>query len=322
MKQILAKILVAASAGTMVLSTLMMARQVEPFHSIYFLFAWWSYIGMADGWLYLTGGDSLFIGNIAEFITFLVPLSAVLWFLFEAFNLRLNNWHYVGVHPDVWIRWPGYFLAFGTVLPGIFLTANLLDHLGILRKNEFSQFFAEAPSKRFMWMNIAGGLAMMSLSLLIPRYCFPLVWGGMVLLLDPINAAWGGRSLLQEWRQGNWTRTFQLLLAGAVCGGLWELWNFWAGAKWVYSVPLPDWLLRDLKIFEMPLLGVLGFPPFALECFVVAESARLAKARLSRAAWKLCAAAALIFSLAMCRQIDLHTVSSYRANSDRVSSFR
>ena len=36
-------------------------------------------------------------------------------------------------------------------------------------------------------------------------------------------------------------------------------------AKWIYTVPgLSDW-----KLFEMPVLGFLGFPPFALECFTM-----------------------------------------------------
>ena len=42
-----------------------------------------------------------------------------------------------------------------------------------------------------------------------------------------------------------------------------ELWNNWARAKWQYTVPI----MENLKIFEMPLPGYLGFPPFALECF-------------------------------------------------------
>ncbi len=312
MKNLIAKILLTVSSGMLILSTVLMFRQVEPFYSLYFLFAWWGYIGIVDGWLFLNGGDSLFTGEIIDFITFLFPFSAFLWFIFEAFNLRLENWYYIGVHPNAWIRWPGYFFAFGTVVPGVFLTANLLDHCGILRKNEFSQFFSGEPSKEFIFLNMAGGFLMLALSLIAPRYFFPLVWGGIVLLLDPINAVWGRPSLLQEWRQGNWTRTFQLIFAGVICGGLWEFWNFWAGAKWVYSVPLPEWLLRNLKIFEMPALGFLGYPPFALECFVMVEFARGVKENVSRAAWNVLVAAAFIFSLAMCRLIDLHSVASFR----------
>jgi hypothetical protein len=46
---------------------------------------------------------------------------------------------------------------------------------------------------------------------------------------------------------------------------LWEFWNYWAGAKWHYTVPI----MENLKIFEMPVPGYLGFPAFALECFTM-----------------------------------------------------
>ncbi len=312
MKLILSKIILTVSGIVLILSTILMVRHIEPFYSHYFLFAWWSYIGIIDAWLYLKGGESVFIGEIVDFITFLVPLSAFIWCIFELINLRIHNWHYIGVPIEVWIRWPGYFFAFGTVLPGIFLTANLLDHCGILHKNEFSQFFADRPSRRFIAISLTGGLLMLALPMLWPKYFFPLVWGGMVLLLDPINAAWGRKSLLQEWRQNNWSRTLQLLLAGFICGGLWEFWNFWAGAKWIYSVPLPEALLKNLKIFEMPALGFLGFPPFALECFVIMEFARGVREKVSRTSWRLLLASAFAFSLFMCWQIDRHIVNSFR----------
>jgi hypothetical protein len=56
-----------------------------------------------------------------------------------------------------------------------------------------------------------------------------------------------------------------LLAAGAVCGALWEFWNYRALTRWTYTVPY----LGDVKLFEMPVLGYLGFPPFALECYAV-----------------------------------------------------
>jgi hypothetical protein len=62
------------------------------------------------------------------------------------------------------------------------------------------------------------------------------------------------------------------LLGGLVCGILWEFWNFWARTKWIYAVPI----LSEIKIFEMPVLGFLGFPPFAVECYVLYHLARKA----------------------------------------------
>ena len=54
-------------------------------------------------------------------------------------------------------------------------------------------------------------------------------------------------------------------IAWTSCGFAWELWNYPAGGKWIYSVPI----LPNLRLVEMPLPGYLGFPPFAVECFVM-----------------------------------------------------
>ena len=70
--------------------------------------------------------------------------------------------------------------------------------------------------------------------------------------------------------RGTYERVINLLIAGFICGGLWEFWNFWARAKWIYTVPI----FGDIKIFEMPVLGYFGFPPFALECFTMYVFAR------------------------------------------------
>ena len=60
-------------------------------------------------------------------------------------------------------------------------------------------------------------------------------------------------------------RLINLLAAGLVCGLIWEFWNYWAGTKWKYNVPI----FPELRLFEMPIAGFGGFPPFALECFAM-----------------------------------------------------
>ena len=91
------------------------------------------------------------------------------------------------------------------------------------------------------------------------------VWLGFIFLLDPINARRGGESLWIDVRAGNDRRLANLALSGLLCGVLWEFWNFWSRAKWHYTVPI----MERWKIFEMPLPGYFGFPPFALECFTM-----------------------------------------------------
>jgi hypothetical protein len=73
-----------------------------------------------------------------------------------------------------------------------------------------------------------------------------------------------------DLRAGRTERLKSLLLAGLVCGIVWEFWNYWARSKWIYAVPI----FPNLRIFEMPLPGYGGFPPFAVECFVMYVAVR------------------------------------------------
>jgi len=110
------------------------------------------------------------------------------------------------------------------------------------------------------------GTALELIPLLFPnRYWAPAIWTGFVLMLDPINYRLGLSSILRQLRSGTLGGILRLFATGLVCGFLWEFWNFWAGGKWVYSIPY----LGNVKIFEMPIIGFLGFIPFAVEVFVM-----------------------------------------------------
>jgi hypothetical protein len=93
----------------------------------------------------------------------------------------------------------------------------------------------------------------------------PLVWVGFALLLEPLNYRRGRPSWLAALASGDASLLLALLASGIVCGVLWEFWNYWAATKWTYTVPY----LGHVKLFEMPVLGYLGFPLFALECYAM-----------------------------------------------------
>jgi hypothetical protein len=122
---------------------------------------------------------------------------------------------------------------------------------------------------------MAVGGAFVALPPLLPAavrpWTFGFVWLGFVLLLDPLNARAGRPSFLAAWRAGDRAFVGRWLVAGVVCGVLWEFWNYWALARWRYvGVPV----FPSIKLFEMPLAGYLGFPPFALEVFAMYHAIR------------------------------------------------
>lgn len=57
----------------------------------------------------------------------------------------------------------------------------------------------------------------------------------------------------------------QLWAGCLLCGFFWEFWNYYSSPKWIYEVPFVDFW----HLFEMPLLGYLGYLPFALELYAL-----------------------------------------------------
>jgi hypothetical protein len=254
-------------AGLMLaVATGLMLVRIEPFASWYFALAWYPTIAIADAWARLRDPRTPMFLEQPRVLAGLLAWSAVIWFSFELWNLRLENWYYVNVPDRTLMRWPGTILAFATVLPGIFAITRLLGTWGIGERARTRPF--QITDRGLVALAVCGALSGV-LVLIWPQQWFPLVWGVTFFLVAPLNYRWGGRSLLREVSGGRWGLVIRLLLAGAVCGFLWELFNIQARTKWIYTVPG----LEDLKLFEMPLLGFLGFPPFALECYEMYRAA-------------------------------------------------
>ncbi len=225
--------------------------------------AWWPYIVGADAVVYLNSGRSLLLSRPRAFLLISI-WSAAFWLAFEVVNWRLNNWYYVGIPPDWLARGPGVFLSFATVLPGIFVTYELLACFRVAERARSRSFALRPGLLRALTLL---GFVFLALPLVFPRHAYPLIWGSLVLLAEPALAARGERSMLTLLSRGEPATILRLLLAGAVCGFLWETWNHLALARWIYTVPF----FEESKLFEMPYLGFVGFPPFALECFTFAR---------------------------------------------------
>lgn len=227
---------------------------------------WTGYILFVDGLLDF-GGRSIIKNNPRELLLML-PWSVVCWLVFEAYNLKLQNWTYTGLPDNLTARWIGYIWSFATIFPAILLTARLIE----LKLPPRSLRSEKVLSKPLLFALMLLGLVLLSIPLVVPQETsstmFAFVWIGFIFLLDPINYWKGGTSLLRNLVRGESNTLLALMLAGFVCGVLWEFWNYWATAKWIYSVPIS---FAGPKVFEMPLLGYLGFLPFAVECYVMNE---------------------------------------------------
>lgn len=303
----------------LIISEYCLYRRIEPFTTWFYCFAWWSYILLADNLLFKLRGRSILNDRRSE-IRGMLPLSVFVWLLFEAYNFVIRNWSYNVAPPHIWQRWPGYALAFSTVLPGIFITSDLVEHF-LFRKtpgrsSDNGSFRHAGMASEYEAMDcqvstrpsplfIAFGLFLSLAPLVWPRYFFPAVWIGPIFLLDPLLERFGVRSLSMGISSGDRRRVWSLMMGGFLCGIIWEFWNFWAGSKWLYSVPF----LGDIKIFEMPVLGFLGFPPFALECWILYHLLRAIPQHMQKPAARISWWIALgIVSIIIFWGIDSHTV--------------
>jgi len=235
--------------------------------------AWWGYILVLDGVLARRTGSSPLLGRRRRLLAW-TAASLAFWLLFEAYNLHLANWHYLGLPHSFGVRAAGYLLSFVTIVPGVFLTAQALTEARAFGRLDAVGRRPTLPAiPRLPGALMVLGAASLVVPLLVEerlaRWGFGLVWLGFFLFLDPANHLAGRPSLLADWQRGMWGRTLRLLAAGFLCGLLWECLNYGAATKWVYTVPV----LPGRTYFEMPLAGFLGFGPFALELFAMWHAA-------------------------------------------------
>lgn len=278
------------------------ALTAEPFSSWLYFFGWWPLLLFLDGLLGRLTGRSLLWQRPWEFLR-MAFFSVTVWLTFEVFNLWLLNWRYVGLEPNPWLRWPGYALAYATVLPGVLLTAEVLEAWGV------GADLSGKPRPLGNWQPafLLIGVALLVLPFLAPYYAFPLIWLGFIFLIDPLVDLMSGDSLTRRLAAGERQRHLCLGLAGLLCGLWWELWNYPSLAKWIYTLPI----LNFGQIFEMPILGYLGFLPFALECAVMYEFLTLIDERLSGFPRLLFYLTQVAFWLVLFAALDLRTVLSF-----------
>jgi hypothetical protein len=232
-----------------------------PFSEHTFFPLWLGYILTVDGLTFRRSGTSLWARDPRQF-ALLFLFSVPLWWLFELANHYLGNWRYLLPRPIGEVEYIlRASLAFSTVMPAIFVTAELVRTFSFFASRRYGPRI-ELGNAGLMGVALAGA-AMSVLSLAFPRYAFPLIWIGVFLVLDPINAYLGNPSILAQVREGRWDTMLVLTAAGLTCGFFWELWNVYSMPKWVYEVPF----VGRPKLFELPVLGYGGYPPFALEVF-------------------------------------------------------
>ena len=236
--------------------------KIEPFASWYFPIVWIGYILVIDAMVYKIKKKSLLMNKPKYFIGLFI-LSAFFWYMFELINIFINNWNYVGVEnfSSEGVKNIFKYISFATVLPAFFETAELILSIHIFDKIKFKK--KHNIKKSFLYSMFVIGILCFFLPIFLPKFTFPLVWLSFFFILDPINYMNKQPSIIQHLKDRKLTIPLSLLAAGIIMGFLWEFWNYYAVVKWTYNIPFVGFF----KIFEMPILGYLGYFPFAFELY-------------------------------------------------------
>lgn len=224
---------------------------------------WLGYCLTVDGLVYLRKGTSLLTRDRLKYLGLFV-VSALVWWLFETLNYRLENWHYDGsqylssLEFNLWAT-----LNFTTVVPAVFGSAELASTFSFVRNAGRGPVIR--PDRRTTIAFFATGIAMFALMMAWPRVFFPFAWLSIYFVLEPVNIWLKNRSLAEGVRSGDWRPVLSLWIGVLTTGFFWEMWNFFSYPKWIYHIPWGE----CCRIFEMPLLGYGGYLPFALELYAM-----------------------------------------------------
>lgn len=243
---------------TIVLAEVLLFFRVWPFVSFFCPLVWLGYILLVDSLVFNVKGSSLLTRHPKKFIA-MFCVSLGFWMLFEFYNMAIPGWRYLNIGP---VETLSGIIAFATIIPGVMETNDLLRSLHV-----FDAF--KTPKLRINKTMLRGFIVIGVVSVVLPffissSWMWVLVWVGFFFLIDPINYLNGQKSIISHIKKGDWSLLLSLLFAGFICGILWEFWNYWAVARWEYIIQIP---LVNIKIFEMPVIGFLGFGPFAWELY-------------------------------------------------------
>jgi hypothetical protein len=224
---------------------------------------WLGYCLTVDALVFWRTGSSLLARSWRKYVGLFI-VSAPVWWLFEALNLRTQNWFYAGAESFTPLSY-GLLttLSFTTVIPAVFGTAELMASFDFIKRLKRGPLVA--TDKRTTLSFFIAGWLMLALMLAWPRIFFPFMWLSLYFIFEPINVWMGNRSLAEWTQKGDWRPVIALWAGVLVTAFFWEMWNYYSYPKWIYNVPWGNWL----HIFEMPALGYGGYLPFALELYAL-----------------------------------------------------
>lgn len=223
---------------------------------------WLGYVLTINGLSELAIGDSL-LRRMGYGFVLLFLVSVPFWWLFEFLNSIVKNWHYIFPHPISNLQYViEASVDFSTVVPAVLSTVFVLYQLW-KRKSADTITRAIHVRRETLILVVLLGIALLLLVWVVPNETFPLVWIAPILIIEPLLYLSNYPSLIRKIQTGEWRLLAAIMIGTLFVGFWWECWNFFSMPKWIYTVPYVGFW----KVFEMPLLGYLGYPFFGIIVF-------------------------------------------------------
>ncbi|HEX7070815.1 MAG TPA: hypothetical protein VF190_08410 [Rhodothermales bacterium] len=222
---------------------------------------WLGYVLVVDALVLRRTGRSMATSEPRRFAALFV-VSIPLWWIFELLNERTRNWQYLGAELFSDLEYALLAsVAFSTVIPAVLETAELVSSFRWMKRvSDGPRLPGEGA---FEFVLFGAGLGMLGLVVARPEAFYPFLWGALYAIVEPINVRLGRPNLLSGLHRGDWRPLVALSVGALICGFFWEMWNYFSYPKWVYRTPGVEFL----HVFEMPLLGYIGYLPFAWEVY-------------------------------------------------------
>ena len=228
---------------------------------------WGGFIVLVNALCVKRSGHSPLTDHTRHYLL-LFPVSSLFWWFFEYLNRYVWNWFYVGVPgigPVEYVLFAT--LCFASVLPGVVAVAAYLGTFRAFADDAYADMakvdVRSAPSIAAL---VALSLFGLTGIVFFPSFAYPFLWISPLMVFVLVQVLLKEWSILDVLKEGRWGIVFRFACAALICGLVWETWNFYSQAKWLYNVP---WVER-WKVWEMPILGFAGYLPFGMECAAVA----------------------------------------------------
>ena len=244
-----------------------------------FLPLFWGFTLMLDGWVYIRANRNSLISRSPRELIGIGVAATGGWMLFDYLNFFVDeNWFYPkgDLIPDDEFTVYAIVGSSGLMMP-IFQLYNLLNTTKFRHRFDKGPKLSLPKSIRIILLILALS-GMFSIGF-FPNGMFGVLWVSPLIIISVVLANMGIWTPFTPIKEGNWSPLLTYALTYVIYGFSLECWNYFSSthdssdpsnnitftpAYWVYSLPY----VNVLHVFEMPLLGFLGYTPFGIYCAV------------------------------------------------------